>query len=244
MNLRMPRISAEIERRLLVNYRVDPETAARLLPAPFRPRLVDGHAVAGICLLRLGSTRPHRLPAAIGLRSESAAHRFSVEWDQPGGRRTGVYVPRRDSAAWSNVVLGGRLFPGEHHHASFEVTENDEYLRVAFAADDGSASVDVAVGVVDDLGPSTLFASLEEASDFFERGSLGYSPTRRPGRYDGLALQTSAWRVEPVRVDHARSSYFEDSALFPPGSAVLDHALLMRRVPVVWEAAPSMVRSR
>jgi hypothetical protein len=244
MRLRMPRISGEIERRLLVNYRVDPEVVSRVLPTPFRPQLVDGHAVAGICLLRLGSIRPDRLPAAIGLRSENAAHRFSVEWDQPGrGLRTGVYVPRRDSAAWSNVVLGGRLFPGEHHHASFDVTESDEHLRVTFAADDGSASVDVAVEVSDDLGPSALFASLEEASGFFERGSLGYSATRRPERYDGLALRTSAWRVEPVRVEHARSSYFEDQSLFPPGSAVLDHALLMRRVPVVWEAAPTMAAS-
>jgi uncharacterized protein YqjF (DUF2071 family) len=242
MSLRMPRISGEIERRLLVNYRVDPDVAARVLPDPFRPQLVDGHAVAGICLLRLGSIRPHRLPPAVGLRTENAAHRFSVEWDEPGrGRRTGVYIPRRDSAAWSNVVLGGRLFPGEHHHASFEVTESDERLRVAFAADDGSAAVDVAVEVTDDLGPSALFASLEDASGFFERGSLGYSATRRPGRYDGLALRTSAWRVEPVRVDHARSSYFEDPTFFPPGSAVLDHALLMRRVPVAWEAAPTMV---
>ena len=243
MSVRMPRISGEIERRLLVNYRVDPEVASRVLPAPFRPQLVDGHAVAGICLLRLGSIRPRGLPAAIGLRSENAAHRFSVEWDEPDGRRTGVYVPRRDSAAWSNVVLGGRLFPGEHHHASFDVAETDEQLRVAFLADDGSASVDVAVEVAAELGPSALFADLEDASDFFEHGSLGYSATHRPGRYDGLALRTSAWRVEPVRVRHARSSYFEDPNLFPPGTAVLDHALLMRRVPVVWEAAPTMVRA-
>jgi uncharacterized protein YqjF (DUF2071 family) len=238
----MPRISGEIERRLLVNYRVDPEVAARAVPAPFRPQLVDGHAVAGICLLRLGAIRPTRVSAAVGLRSENAAHRFAVEWDDAGrGTRTGVYVPRRDSAAWSNVVLGGRLFPGEHHHASFDVSETDDRLRVAFRADDGSASVDVAVEVADDLGRSSLFASLEEASAFFERGSLGYSATHRPGRYDGLVLRTSAWRVEPVRVEHARSSYFDDPGRFPPGSAVLDHALLMRRVPVVWEAAPTMV---
>lgn len=241
----MPRIVGEVERRLLVNYRVDPEVVAGLLPPPFRPQLVNGHAVAGICLLRLGSIRPLGLPAAIGLRSENAAHRFAVEWDEPGGRlRTGVYVPRRDSGAWTNVLLGGRVFPGQHHHASFDVVESDQRMRVAFRADDGSASVDVAIDVADDLGPSALFSDLHEASDFFERGSLGYSATHRPEKYDGLALQTSTWRVEPVRVGHARSSYFEDRKLFPPGSALLDHALLMRRVPVVWEAAPSMVRPR
>lgn len=53
-----PRLSSTIERRLLVNYRVDPSVAAALLPAPLRPQLVRGQAVAGICLLRIGGVRP------------------------------------------------------------------------------------------------------------------------------------------------------------------------------------------
>nr|AAM33776.1 transcriptional regulator SrnQ [Streptomyces griseus] len=35
-----PRLASVIERRLLVNYRVDPHVAAALLPAPLRPQLV------------------------------------------------------------------------------------------------------------------------------------------------------------------------------------------------------------
>ena len=46
-------IEGVIARRLLVNYRVDPEVAQRLLPPPFRPQLVNDQAVAGICLLRM-----------------------------------------------------------------------------------------------------------------------------------------------------------------------------------------------
>ena len=228
----LPRIASEIERRLLVNYRVDAEVAARVVPAPFRPQLVGGHAVAGICLIRLGSIRPAGLPAGLGVRSENAAHRFAVEWDGPDGAvRTGVYIPRRDSSAWANVLLGGRLFPGAHHHARFEVAESAERLHVGFRADDGSASVAVEVEVADELA-SDLFATLDDASRFFERGALGHSPARRGG-FESLELQTTAWRVEPVRVASARSSYF--SAL-PPGSAEVDHALLMRQVPVTWRA--------
>jgi hypothetical protein len=48
---------------------------------PFRPQLVHGWAVAGICLIRLGRLRPSRVPSAVGLRSENAAHRIAVEWD-------------------------------------------------------------------------------------------------------------------------------------------------------------------
>jgi len=58
----LPGIHGQIERRLLVNYRVDPEVIARVLPQPFRPQLVGGAAVAGICLIRLGQMRPRHTP--------------------------------------------------------------------------------------------------------------------------------------------------------------------------------------
>lgn len=107
--MKPPVLAAEIERRLLINYRADPGVVSALLPAPLRPQLVDGSAVVGICLIRLGSVRPTRWPKAVGLRSENAAHRIAVEWDGPEGRQTGVYIPRRDSNARINVLVGGRL---------------------------------------------------------------------------------------------------------------------------------------
>jgi hypothetical protein len=107
-------------------------------------------------------------------------------------------------------------------------------MRVAFESTDGTASVDVAVEVADDLGPSRLFGSVDEASEFFRNDSVGYSTTHRGNRFDGIELRTNAWRVEPVRVTSARSSFFDDPDRFPPGSATLDCALLMRGVRVSW----------
>lgn len=43
-----PAIRAVMERRLLVNYRVDPDLLASFLPAPFRPALVSGYGIAGV----------------------------------------------------------------------------------------------------------------------------------------------------------------------------------------------------
>jgi Uncharacterized conserved protein (COG2071) len=233
--MRLPAIEGRIERRLLVNYRVDPEVVARVLPEPFRPQLVGDEAIAGICLIRLVDMRPLRFARWMGLTSENAAHRVAVEWDTPTGPQTGVYIPRRDSDSWVNIALGGRVYPGEHHRARFEVEDSDHHVRVAFKARDGSAQVDVSVQLSEQLSGSRLFADLAEASAFFEAGAVGYSATRRPDRFDGLKLRTSAWRVEPAVADHAHSSFFEDPATFPAGTAELDSALLMRRVPVVWE---------
>ena len=62
--MRIPVIQGVIRRRLLVNYRVSPEAIARILPAPFRPKLQRGYAIAGICLIRLEQIRPRWLPAS------------------------------------------------------------------------------------------------------------------------------------------------------------------------------------
>jgi len=239
-----------VERRLLVNYRADPEAVARLVPAPMRPQQVNGFAVAGICLIRLGGLRPRHVPGVLGLRSENAAHRIAVEWDTPGGPATGVYIPRRDSGSLVNVAVGGRLFPGLHHRARFDSRETADELRVGFASVDRAVSARVHVRTVDGpsvsrpagsrLAGSRLFGGLDEASAFFRRGAVGYSVGSDAGCLDGLELRTNAWRVEPVEVLGAESTFFADTTLFPAGSVTLDCALLMRNVPVTWEPLPPM----
>jgi hypothetical protein len=67
-------VACTIERRLLVNYRIEPELVARLLPWPFRPQLVSGLAVGGVCFIRLGGLRAGHLPRVPRLVSENAAH--------------------------------------------------------------------------------------------------------------------------------------------------------------------------
>ena len=234
--MKLPGLVGDVKRRLLVNYRIDPDVVAQLLPAPFRPQLVNGFAVAGICLIRLGSMRPAGLPARVGLTSENAAHRFAVEWDTADGPQTGVYIPRRDSDSLINVAVGGRLYPGVHHRARFDVAETADEIRVAFAAVDASAAVSVVVRVTDELPDSRLFIDTAAASAFFERGSIGFSDTRQASRFDGLELHTAAWKVEPGAVVSAESSFFADQALFPAGSVELDCALVMRQIPVRWRA--------
>ena len=61
--MKLPVIRGVIDRRILVNYRVDPRVLAPLVPAPFRPKMVGGTGSVGICLIRLKQVRPAFLPA-------------------------------------------------------------------------------------------------------------------------------------------------------------------------------------
>jgi hypothetical protein len=51
---------------------------------------------------------------------------------------------------------------------------------------------------------------------------------------------TVAETDDDIRVGLRSMSYFSDPAVFPPGSAEPDCALVMRRVPVRWDALPSL----
>src|SRR4051794_32776328 len=111
--MKLPVMQGLIDRRVLVNFRVDPAVLARELPEPFRPKIAHGYGIAGICLIRLKNIRPNFAPAFVGVLSENAAHRIAVQWDQDGVTREGVYIPRRDTSSVLNAAMGGKIFPGE-----------------------------------------------------------------------------------------------------------------------------------
>jgi hypothetical protein len=86
--------------------------------------------------------------------------------------------------------LAGRVFPGEHHRAMFNVREDGENIDFQMQSRDGVVSVQVSGHVGGDIPKSSCFSTLETASRFFEPGSLGYSVTNETGRLDGIELRT------------------------------------------------------
>jgi len=229
-----PALRATMERRILVNYRVDPDVLARDLPAPFRPALVDGYGMAGICLIRLSGVRPAGVPRAFGLRSENAAHRVAVEWDTPDGPVSGVYVPRRDTSSRVAAVAGGRVFPGWQHLADFTVAERDGHYRVEVRSHDGVVHVVVGAGTAEVPMPGSVFADVEDASRFFRCAPLGFAKTRVDGVFDGVELGTKGWDLQPLQVDEVQSSFFDDRSRFPAGAVQLDSAFVMGGLETSW----------
>lgn len=232
--MQIPVIYGIIDRRILVNYHVDPSVLRPLLPAPFRPKIIQGVGMVGICLIRLKNIRPSFLPSWLGISSENAAYRTAVEWDDAGTLREGVYVRRRDTNSRLNSFVGGRLFPGIHQLAKFTVEETSDHFAIAIRSNDGLTSLSVSGYRTSSLPASSVFRSLDEASTFFQAGSLGYSATSTPSRFQGLELRCHNWEVEPLAVEKIRSSFFDDEAIFPRGSISFDCALLMRGIKHEW----------
>ena len=238
--MRIPVVRGVIDRRILVNYHVDADVLANVLPAPFRPKTVHGWGIAGICLIRLKQIRPRVLPAVVGISSENAAHRIAVEWEENGELREGVYIPRRDTSSRLNTLAGGTIFPGVHHHARFQVQEGQGRYQVRLDSDDDDTHVEVEATIASELPETSVFRSVSDVSDFFEAGSLGYSATKMSNEFDGLELRTFNWDVQPLNVTKVASSFFENKDNFPTGSVEFDCALLMTGIDHEWHGRPLM----
>lgn len=238
--MKLPTIQGTIHRRILANFRVDPQVMQKQIPACFQLKLHNGYAIAGICLIRLEHIRPKFTPAFVGMNSENAAHRVAVFWDGENQKKEGVFIARRDTGSMLNHLAGGKIFPGEHHHATFTVEETASTIKLEMKSDDGSVNLGIDGEITDTLPTTSIFNSLIDSSKFFEGGALGYSVTSDAHRLDGLTLETKEWRVEPLKINSVHSNYFFDEAKFPKGSIEFDHALLMRNVTHEWHQAKDL----
>ena len=231
--MKIPTIHGYINRRILINFTADPKSVEKIIPFPFRPKIYKDKAIVGICLIRLKNIKPKGFPDFIGVNSENGAHRLAVEWDENGETKSGVYIPRRDTSLKLNEFVGGRLFPGKHYLAKFNVQETNGNYHIDFkSSDDTVTSIDATETKF--FNENSIFKTLENASDFFENGDLGYSPNK--DKFDGLRLKAYKWEVQPLEVSNVKSSFFENEEIFPKGSVTFDNALLMTNIEHEWKS--------
>ncbi len=237
--MRIPTLQGIIRRRLLVNFRADAENIQKILPKEFRPKLQKGKAIAGICLIRLERMRPKFTPELLGISSENAAHRIAVLWEDASGEtREGVYIPRRDTDSFINATVGGTLFPAEQNRADFTIEREENEIDFAMKSKDKKVFVALKGRITDVLPETSIFSSLDEASKFFEPGSLGFSVTGGGKSLDGIVLKTKEWKVDAFAIDNVHSSFYDNASVFPKGSIEYDHALIMQNIAHEWHSAP------
>lgn len=211
-------------RRVLANWRLPEAEAKKLLPDPLRPRLHQGWAVGGICLLKLADMRPKGMPAALGLSSDNAAHRIAVEWDEGGSTHYGVFVPHRDTSSWLQATFGSCAFTGEYDHADFQAQDQGDEHEIVVS---GERPISYRGRQANALPPGSIFDDLTASSQFFAESSAGFSPGKKG--LDRIDLVTPDWQVEALKTEIVNSAYFD-----PIPGAEFDHALLMADILHQW----------
>ncbi len=226
----MVEMTGIIDHRILLNYRIDPDVLQRQMPREFKVNLVNGYGIGGICQVSLSNMRPKNLPLIPGIKSHNTAHRVAVV----GPKGEGVYVFRRDTNSTLNQWSGGRLFPGKHYKADFDVSIAGEAYKVEVKDKQGDRLMCVEARVVEEMPAGSIFQNVTEVSEFFKKGNLGWSKDPDKDHYDAIELKTTGWTMDPMAVVREYSGFFSDPARFPAGSVEFDSAVIMRDLEHSW----------
>ena len=223
----MQQVTGTISHRILLNFKVCPDVMTKVLPKEFKPKIINGYCIAGICQVSL--TNMKMKPSIIGFSSHNAAHRIAVDTSQGEG----VYVTRRDTNSWLNSLSGGRLFPGTYNKTKFDVEVSADSYKVS-VYEQNAIQMSIDASVVTELPQGSVFDSVSDLSNFFKQGNIGWSPKSQPSKYDAIELEAQNWEMEPLQVHSHYSSYFSDKSIFPEGSVKFDSAMIMRDINHSW----------
>lgn len=238
----LPVLQGLIARRVLLNFRASPEFVQKLLPRPFEVETFAGHALVGICLIRLEQIRPRNFPRWLGMTSENMAHRVAVRYPSNGTTKSGVFIWRRETDQKLVQTFGGRLFPGVHLAARFAVHENPDGITMDVQSADRDSDVSFSAKYSKIWPSGSVFQTLEEASEVFRRGDCGFSCSLNRDSVEGMQLRAFTWSPIVLDVGLRKCSFYSDVLRFPRGSVEFDCGFMLREVPHEWHEIADVPR--
>jgi len=230
----LPVLEGIIARRILLNFRVDPDIVQPLIPPPLEVEHYSGFAIVGVCLIRLEQLRPKGMPSVLGVSSENMAHRIAIRYPGEDGMKPGVFIWRRETDQKMVELFGGRLFPGVHGGAKFVVGDAPDRLQMSVTTPGKEADVTFAARRRRGWQSGSVFASVNQASEFFQKGDCGFSCSLQGDRVEGLRLKMLRWEMEPLDIKAQHCSFYNNPSRFPESSVTFDSALLIRGLPHEW----------
>ncbi|MDX2248867.1 MAG: DUF2071 domain-containing protein [Bacteroidia bacterium] len=238
--MKIPALTGLIEKRILINYRVEPAVLRKLLPQPFEPKLFGNYGVAGICFFHIKHLKIKGLPLFPGIFAQNVSHRIAVTWLENGIPKEGLFIPRRDTSSPIISFAGGKFFPGLYKLSRFKTRESNGYYELHLSNRDRTQLSFLAKETTD-FSNGSVFPDIYAASEIFAKPSPEYAPRFENMIFDGVVFQTHHHKVRPIHISQMRSSFFEDEEVFPKGSAFFDHALLMKNIRSEWIALPELL---
>ena len=226
--MRAPALSGRIERRICIQYRINPSVARRFLPDHIRPKLYQGSALGGICVFRFAPARARILPIPLGFGTELAWHRIAVEWDAGATVAHGQYLLRCEADSRPSARLTPKVLPCSEPAARITVRSNDGGLSISMKSVDGNGDLNLAA-VPDDHWPEdSVFPSAKAAQLALSGGHVLW-PSNERGETEGFEVAAGQGTVASLTSHGIDSAWYDDRDRFPLGSIGFDSALLISR---------------
>ena len=143
---------------LSLNYAVDPDALARLLPRPLVPEIHKGTAWVQLLVSRLREMRPQGTPGLFGVNFHQASYRAAVEYTNAQGvKRRGGYFVRSETDHPVMRAVGNALVEFKFHDfglAAVSLDRRGDRLDLKIAPREAApfGGVDVTLDVREGLG--------------------------------------------------------------------------------------------
>jgi uncharacterized protein YqjF (DUF2071 family) len=218
----------------LVNFRMAPETLARVLPPPLEPDVYRGQAFLSVVIAEMEQMRPAFMPPALGITYQQVVYRAVVRC----GDQRGVHFLRSDADNPLMVVMGNLLSffrfhearvvrasgAGLHHFDLVAASGDHADIHATFDVGRGSRAVPA----------SSVFPDIDKAQRFLVELYTAFRPSSDGATMSSVDIERGRWHIRMVDAPRARFDLMDGSHPFPAGSTTLDSVIYVEDIEYLW----------
>lgn len=227
-------VRANLDRVILLVYRLQPDAIQPLLPATMKLRTLAGHAFGGVLLARRRDLRT-RLVRAAWEGTQFAVHYLNVVDAQKQRSCYGTYVIRRDTTSRLNALLAPCGPRSRLHHASFRVAETGPTIDLEATGDDRQMHLHIAGHLAAHLSPHSVFLNTDQACSFLRDGLIRLGIVVRHQQTPPAHPANGRCRLVPMHLERFESSVFDSGPLSTETACHLDSAFWLQDVEHTWD---------
>ena len=226
---------------LSINYRVQPDALAALLPAPLEPEIHKGRGWVQVLVSSLRDLRPPGLPALFGTCFYQVSYRAAVRYRDAGGTsRRGGYFVRSETNHPVMRAVGNALAEFKFHDfGAADVVMLRDGDRLTVGVDPEPAFPDGRLVTVVDTRhrtappPGSSWSSLAELHDPLVECYDALGVDAEQGHLYILTIDRDPWNARFVEPQSVYSEYFDTGPL-GQGAAEMDSVLHLEECRYRW----------
>jgi uncharacterized protein YqjF (DUF2071 family) len=218
----------------LVNFQVEQDVMSRLLPPGIEPDLYDGKAWLSVVIAEMERMRPAFLPPLFGITYNQIVYRAVVR----RGDERGVYFLRSDADNRLMSLAGDWLTFFRFHYSPMSFRREGHLVLcdlVAAPSERADIRATYDLSTASRHMPSgSAFAELAKAQPFLVELFVAFGTVPTSDDILQVRIKRGEWDIFVVEDLRGQYRLMQDSALFPPGSAVLDSVFYVKELPYYW----------